>query len=323
MNKLKRQNENNYLNSDNNVNTDANLNDIEEKNKNVNNDFSERKNKKKTRTFRKNDVLIEEKNEINIYNSKESKSIKKEIIEQEIEEEKQIVNEKVDKQTSYKSIKHINNKNEFNYILQPFKINSFTFESKYLTENARDDIDKENEIHYSEQYNIIKNKFDELYDNSNEKIKSLVSHLNKLINNMNKVIFNQKDSINLTKGRDYINEEKPRKLFINNSRKNFSLPLNTSFDNKRDKTLKEKENIKESLKHKLKNNFFIDKKYINENIKVNNTEKINELRADSNDIVNLFEEKGKYSKDYYIRMLRLSSVNKIENYLIKKFTEPN
>ena len=50
---------------------------------------------------------------------------------------------------------------------------------------------------------------------------------------------------------------------------------------------------------------------------------MSELRANSNDVIKLYDEKGIRPSDYYLRMLRIQSVNQIENYLIKKFTEPN
>ena len=335
-NKLKRaeENFNNFIND-----TKEDINDKEELEKNTKNEISQRTARKKMRTYRKNNFIIEEKDELSIYGQKKTTSNKKDIIVQEIEEESHIENEKIDRQTSALSIKNIINKNDSNKKLLPFKINSFTFETKYTNSNSnnndnnikdspeKDKEDKQNyknKINYSEEYNNMKNKFEDLYDNSNKKINDLVKHLNNLINNMNKVIFNPKNSMQLIKENDFFHKGKRKKLYVNNSGTNFSLPLNTSNEDKMNKTLKEKDIIKEkasNLKQNFKRNLLINDQYINENIKFDT--KMSELRANSNDVIKLYDEKGIRPSDYYLRMLRIQSVNQIENYLIKKFTEPN
>ncbi len=335
-NKLKRaeENFNNFIND-----TKEDINDKEELEKNTKNEISQRTARKKMRTYRKNNFIIEEKDELSIYGQKKTTSNKKDIIVQEIEEESHIENEKIDRQTSALSIKSIINKNDSNKKLLPFKINSFTFETKYTNSNSnsydnnikdspeKDKDDKQNyknKINYSEEYNNMKNKFEDLYDNSNKKINDLVKHLNNLINNMNKVIFNPKNSMQLIKENDFFHKGKRKKLYVNNSGTNFSLPLNISNEDKMNKTLKEKDIIKEkasNLKQNFKRNLLINDQYINENIKFDT--KMSELRANSNDVIKLYDEKGIRPSDYYLRMLRIQSVNQIENYLIKKFTEPN
>lgn len=335
-NKLKRaeENFNNFIND-----TKEDKNDKEELEKNTKNEISQRTARKKMRTYRKNNFIIEEKDELSIYGQKKTTSNKKDIIVQEIEEESHIENEKIDRQTSALSIKNIINKNDSNKKLLPFKINSFTFETKYTNSNSnnndnnikdspeKDKEDKQNyknKINYSEEYNNMKNKFEDLYDNSNKKINDLVKHLNNLINNMNKVIFNPKNSMQLIKENDFFHKGKRKKLYVNNSGTNFSLPLNISNEDKMNKTLKEKDIIKEkasNLKQNFKRNLLINDQYINENIKFDT--KMSELRANSNDVIKLYDEKGIRPSDYYLRMLRIQSVNQIENYLIKKFTEPN
>lgn len=335
-NKLKRaeENFNNFIND-----TKEDINDKEELEKNTKNEISQRTARKKMRTYRKNNFIIEEKDELSIYGQKKTTSNKKDIIVQEIEEESHIENEKIDRQTSALSIKNIINKNDSNKKLLPFKINSFTFETKYTNSNSnnndnnikdspeKDKEDKQNyknKINYSEEYNNMKNKFEDLYDNSNKKINDLVKHLNNLINNMNKVIFNPKNSMQLIKENDFFHKGKRKKLYVNNSGTNFSLPLNISNEDKMNKTLKEKDIIKEkasNLKQNFKRNLLINDQYINENIKFDT--KMSELRANSNDVIKLYDEKGIRPSDYYLRMLRIQSVNQIENYLIKKFTEPN
>ena len=335
-NKLKRaeENFNNFIND-----TKEDINDKEELEKNTKNEISQRTARKKMRTYRKNNFIIEEKDELSIYGQKKTTSNKKDIIVQENEEESHIENEKIDRQTSALSIKNIINKNDSNKKLLPFKINSFTFETKYTNSNSnnndnnikdspeKDKEDKQNyknKINYSEEYNNMKNKFEDLYDNSNKKINDLVKHLNNLINNMNKVIFNPKNSMQLIKENDFFHKGKRKKLYVNNSGTNFSLPLNTSNEDKMNKTLKEKDIIKEkasNLKQNFKRNLLINDQYINENIKFDT--KMSELRANSNDVIKLYDEKGIRPSDYYLRMLRIQSVNQIENYLIKKFTEPN
>lgn len=335
-NKLKRaeENFNNFIND-----TKEDINDKEELEKNTKNEISQRTARKKMRTYRKNNFIIEEKDELSIYGQKKTTSNKKDIIVQEIEEESHIENEKIDRQTSALSIKNIINKNDSNKKLLPFNINSFTFETKYTNSNSnnndnnikdspeKDKEDKQNyknKINYSEEYNNMKNKFEDLYDNSNKKINDLVKHLNNLINNMNKVIFNPKNSMQLIKENDFFHKGKRKKLYVNNSGTNFSLPLNISNEDKMNKTLKEKDIIKEkasNLKQNFKRNLLINDQYINENIKFDT--KMSELRANSNDVIKLYDEKGIRPSDYYLRMLRIQSVNQIENYLIKKFTEPN
>ena len=335
-NKLKRaeENFNNFIND-----TKEDINDKEELEKNTKNEISQRTARKKMRTYRKNNFIIEEKDELSIYGQKKTTSNKKDIIVQDIEEESHIENEKIDRQTSALSIKNIINKNDSNKKLLPFKINSFTFETKYTNSNSnnndnnikdspeKDKEDKQNyknNINYSEEYNNMKNKFEDLYDNSNKKINDLVKHLNNLINNMNKVIFNPKNSMQLIKENDFFHKGKRKKLYVNNSGTNFSLPLNISNEDKMNKTLKEKDIIKEkasNLKQNFKRNLLINDQYINDNIKFDT--KMSELRANSNDVIKLYDEKGIRPSDYYLRMLRIQSVNQIENYLIKKFTEPN
>ena len=116
---------------------------------------------------------------------------------------------------------------------------------------------------------------------------------------------------------------------MDNSDKKIFLPLNNSSDEKLSKTVKHKDISKEesknnipSLKHEIKLNkkFIINDKYLIDNLKINNF-KTAELKE--NDLMNLFGNKNRRQNDYYGTKLKIETVNKIENFLIKKFTDPN
>ena len=324
----------NRLTKNNNLFTDISGNDNEESIKNIKSDFSERKLTKKLSTFRKSNLTVEERNELKIL-SKENKSEKnkKEHELHNIEEEN-VNKEKSDKQTSPIRCNKLQNKVFSNLIISPNKINSFTFERKELSKNNNEEKEKDDKnintdrIGCSEEFNEIKSKFYDLYEKSNYKINIIMQHLNALINNMNKIIFNKKDNLNPLKDIENISDLKNKRLLFNNSGNKLLFPLNRSHEDKLNKTEKGKEieknnipNLKKNIK--INKNIIIKDTYLNENLKLNNYVKTAEIRGNSNDIVKQYEDREQKTNDYLVRMLRIKSLNKIEDFLIKKFTDDN
>lgn len=330
-NKLNKINEN----YNNNIYTNVNIQENDDGQNNIKNNLSEKKISTRKNTFRKNNLIIEEKNEYNSLNKKEVKSENTKKILNEIPEDENFVIERKDEHTSPYLIKNVSNKKFNNSILSPNQINSFSFETKEISNNfIKEEIKKEeknintnsNQITNGEEYNEIKIKFEELYDKSNDKINGLMQHLNTLIKRMNKVIFNKNDNNNLIKTTDLINERKNKKLFLEQSGNKINLSLNQSYEEK-NKSIKAKENEKNNIINlkqdlKLNNKFNINDKYLIDNFKFNNY-KTNEMRGNSSDVINLLKAKNKKENDIKINQINIQSVNKIENFLIKKFTEPN
>ena len=155
-----------------------------------------------------------------------------------------------------------------------------------------------------------------------------MEHINNLIKNMNKIIFNKKDIFNMNNETDSIFELKNnKKSLFTNSGNQLLFPKNKSFEKKLNKTTKEKEIEKDNnnipnIKHELTTNrkLIINDQYLNKYFKYNNM-KTPELRGNSDDIMKLFNNKDKKPHNFYVKMLNFDSVNKIENFLIKKFTE--
>ena len=327
-------------NINNNIYTEITGNENEKENpqKFIRGGLSEKKLSQRKSTFRKKNLIIEEENQLTLLKIKEENKPEKTKKLHNIQEDETENKEKNDKQTSpHHSTENIKNKVFVSSSLAPNKINSFTFERKEIRNknNAKEKEREEKKINaikkqYEEEFNEIKIKFEDFYEKSNDKINYLTQHLNNLIRNMNKVIFNQKGNLKLTKNSVYIPGRKHIKLFFDNSEKKITLPLNKSSDEKLNKTTKEKdilkdnsgENIK-SLKHEIKLNkkFFIKEKYLNENFKFNIL-KPSELKGSSSDISNFLNGKNKISEDSYYGRYKLESINKIENFLIKKFTDP-
>ena len=299
--------------------------------KNIKSEISEAKFRKKLSFLRKknSDLIIENKNETSKHNSKE---IKKEINNIILEEETD-KKEKKEQQTSPYIDKKTRNKTFDNTIIIPNKINSFTCERKELAKYKNNQEEKKIEEvrqKYSEEFNEIKDKFEDFYENSNVKINFLMEHINKLTKNMNKIIFNKKDIFNLNNETDSIFELKNnKKSLFTNSGNQLLFPKNKSFEKKLNKTTKEKEIEKDNnnipnIKHELTTNrkLIINDQYLNKYFKYNNM-KTPELRGNSDDIMKLFNNKDKKPHNFYVKMLNFDSVNKIENFLIKKFTEPS
>ena len=303
---------------------------FDDSSKNIKREISEKKLGKISFLRKKNsNLILENKNELSKYsNSKEYKNEINNIILEEEEKEKK------DQQTSPYRDQKTRNKKFDNTIIIPNKISSFTFERKDLRENKNNQEEKkieEDRKKYSGEFNEIKNKFEDFYENSNVKINYLMNHINKLTRNMNKIIFNKKDIINLNNETDTIFELKDsKKLLFNRSGNQLLFPKNKSFEEKLNKTSKEKEIEKDNnnnipnLKHELSTNrrLIINDKYLNNFFKYNNM-KTPELRGNSNDFIKLLSDKEKKPNNFHLKMLKFDSVDKIENYLVKKFTEPN
>ena len=324
----------NKLTNNNNLLTDLSGNDNEEPVKNFKSDFSGRKNSKKLNTFIKSNLTVDERNELNIL-TKENKSErnKKEVELHDIEEEN-VNKEKSDKQTSPIRCNHLQNKFFDNLTISPNKINSFSFIRKEISKNNNEEKEKDDKnintdrIDYSEEFNEIKSKFDELYEKSNYKINIVMQHLNTLISNMNKIIFNKNNNLNPLKDIENISDIKNKRLLFNDSGNKLLFPLNKSYEDKLNKTEGRKEieknnipNLKKDLK--LNKNIIIKNTYLNENFKLNNYIKTAEIRGNSNDLIKQYEDKKQRTNDYLIRMLRIKSLNKVEDFLIKKFTDDN
>ena len=169
-----------------------------------------------------------------------------------------------------------------------------------------------------EELKKINQKFDQLNKEANEKIMEITHKINALVNKINKLVFN-KENINRKIETDFSAEKSKKKILLSNS--GISFPLNTSnyahyyTNSKKDKD-KDKEK-KVSLKNK---NIYNSK--INYNVINARRAKLLNLRTNSNNIMHLIKNKNDI-KENYIKKLDLNSVNKIETYLIKKFTDTN
>ena len=90
----------------------------------------------------------------------------------------------------------------------------------------------------------------------------------------------------------------------------------TSYEHHYTSAKKENENDSSFKKRNLYNN------KLNYHIVNINRPKLADFRSNSNDIIELIKNKNDIKKNY-VKMIDLNSVNKLESYLIKKFTEPN
>ena len=314
--------------------TNADKNEKEEMQNNPKSDLSEKKLLKRKNTFRRSNLIIEEKNEIYLLNKNEAKSerVKKDL--QEIKEDEIDIKEKKDEQTSPFLSKNTSYKVFNNLVISPNKMNSFSLEKKVLNKDNKEEIPKEekktstsNQKNYDEEFNEIKSKFEDLYVDSNKKINIIMENLNDLIIRMNKIIIFKKDKSTIFKGLDYLPEKKHKKLFLDHSGTKIILPLNKSYDEKNNKTTKESENEKEDIKNlkkdlKINNKLIINDKYVNDIFKYDGF-KVDEIRGNSSDVLKLLNGKKQKIMDYNEGKVNIQSINKIENYLIKKFTEPN
>ena len=200
------------------------------------------------------------------------------------------------------------------------------------------DDDDNNNINYSnivtkinldEELNKVNQKFDHIYDKINYKILEITQQINILINQINKIVFRKDENIKKIKEIDFFVERKNKNIFLNNS--GICLPYSTNKsieENYKTPNNNEKENSFNTfnIKNKNKNSRNIDKhKLIFNNMNINRTKLVNSTsnsnsNSNSNNIINLIKEKNS-NKNYYIRMIDPLSINKIESYLIKKFTD--
>ena len=177
-------------------------------------------------------------------------------------------------------------------------------------------------INLDEELNKINKKFDDLYDKANNKIIDITYQINELISKINKIIFKREDNIKKINEIDFFVERKKNNIFLNNSGICLSYSNNRNFDQiKKDNN--DKNNSFNNI-YKFNRNKDIYKNKINFLNMSFNKKKLSDSRANSNDIINLMREKSICkSKNYYVRMIDTKSLNKIESYLIKKFTDPN
>ena len=170
----------------------------------------------------------------------------------------------------------------------------------------------------------VNEKFDKLYDKMNNKILEINAQINKLIGKINKLIFRKDENIKKIKEIkeiDFFVERKKKKIFLNNS--GICLPYSNDKSTDDNKSVKKDNNERDNSSNfinKKSRNTYKGKLFFN-NIG-NNRSKIVDSRTNSNDIVNAIKD-GNKCNNYYIRMIDPLSINKIETYLIKKFTESN
>ena len=206
---------------------------------------------------------------------------------------------------------NINNNN--NKILNNQDINSLN-NSKIVTK-----------LNLDEELNKINQKFDDLYDKANAKILEITHHINILIKSINKIIFKREDNIKKINEIDFFVERKKKNIFLSNSGVCLPFSNNKNINHNLNNIKKDSSEIDYSFNiiNKMnKSRNIYNNKFIFHNIKANRT-KLAESRANSNDINNLIKDKDiNKNKNFYIRMIDTKSINKIESYLIKKFSEP-
>ena len=185
--------------------------------------------------------------------------------------------------------------------------------NKLSSDNVINNSNVVTRINLDEELNKVNQKFDNLYEKANEKIMKIAHQINVLVSKINKSIFN-KENVKKIKEIDFSVERKKRNIFLNNP--GISLPMATTYDHHYTSAKKENENDN-SFKNR---NLYSNK--LNYNIVNINRTKLADFRSNSNDIIELIKNKNDIKKNY-VKMIDLNSVNKLESYLIKKFTEPN
>jgi len=187
--------------------------------------------------------------------------------------------------------------------------------NKLSSENINNNSNVVTKINLDEELNKVNQKFDALYEKANEKIMKIAHQINVLVSKINKSIFNKE---NVTKIReiDFSVERRKRNIFLNNPGISLPLPMTTSYDPHYTSAKKESENDS-SFKNR---NLYSNK--LNYNIVNINRTKLADFRSNSNDVIELIKNKNDVKKNY-VKMIDLNSVNKLESYLIKKFTDPN
>ena len=313
-------------------NSFKNIDNIEEQNK-ENSSFNTISNNNETKEKEK-DNLENKNNNKNIDNNNNNNNNNENDIIKDIE-----INSSISKnnitviEPKITNIENNNNNNNSNLN----KNNSNSNLNKNNSNKIIDD-DDNNNINYSnivtkinldEELNKVNQKFDHIYDKINYKILEITQQINILINQINKIVFRKDENIKKIKEIDFFVERKNKNIFLNNS--GICLPYSTNKsteENYKTPNNNEKENSFNTfnIKNKNKNSRNIDNhKLIFNNMNINRTKLANSKsnsnsNSNSNNIINLIKEKN-YNKNYYIRMIDPLSINKIESYLIKKFTD--
>ena len=313
-------------------NSFKNIDNIEEQNK-ENSSFNTISNNNETKEKEK-DNLENKNNNKNIDNNNNNNNNNENDIIKDIE-----INSSISKnnitviEPKITNIENNNNNNNSNLN----KNNSNSNLNKNNSNKIIDD-DDNNNINYSnivtkinldEELNKVNQKFDHIYDKINYKILEITQQINILINQINKIVFRKDENIKKIKEIDFFVERKNKNIFLNNS--GICLPYSTNKsteENYKTPNNNEKENSFNTfnIKNKNKNCRNIDNhKLIFNNMNINRT-KLAKSTSNSNsnsnsiNIINLIKEKNS-NKNYYIRMIDPLSINKIESYLIKKFTD--
>ena len=302
----------------------------------------------RNKLLKKNSIKINKNNYLNQQNKEEGSEILNDniSINQNIEnfgeqqKESSILisddnDDEVNKEKNEKEINNINNDNEVELQHSNSKINLATNEQKITSIKKN----KENDNKLLNDYNIdkivtkmnldeelykINQKFDNLYEKANNKIISIVHQINILINKINRSIF-QKENIKTIKEINFSLNRKKRNIVLNNSEMGLCLPYNKTYDhnyNNDKKNLNEKENSLNDTNKKNYRDLYNNR--ININIIDIDRKKLGKVRTNSNDLFSLIKIKKKNNNiSDSIKFIDKQSINKIESYLIKKFSETN
>ena len=316
-------------------------NNIEEKNidNNSKNNISDNNNNKTIQIISNNDNNNKKENEENKKNKEKEKEKDKQESNKN-DNESELIKE-ADIHSSISNLVTIEPKPSINE-----KINNLNNSSiKFLNDNKinNNNISKnsnsnfEPKINFDEELNKVNQKFDDLYDKMNTKVYDLTEKINLLISRINKIIFNKEENIKKINEIDFFVERKNKNIFFNNSGMFLPYSTNKSTDDNY-KNIKKENNdkdIKENSFNKINLNLYNRDKNIykgklsfnNRNIK---RKQFSNPKSNSNDIMKAIKDKtnnsiftNKRNDNYYIRMIDPLSINKIESYLIRKFTEAN
>ena len=185
-------------------------------------------------------------------------------------------------------------------------------------------------INLEEEINKVNQKFDDLFEKSNLKIEEIAHQIKILIKKINKIDFKREENVKKISETNY-NEGKKKKHYILNNSGNY-LPYSTNKSIDQDTNVikndsSDKKNTMGIINMKKRTRNLLNNKITFQNLNNNSSNtrtKLIETRAKSNDILNFIKEKENNKKtNYMIRMIDVKAVNKIESFLIKKFTEPN
>ena len=196
--------------------------------------------------------------------------------------------------------------------------NNLIYNKRNNINNLNNSNDTTKKIIIDEEINKVNERFNEIYDKMNSKIIEISDQLNKLIKTINKLIFKKEDRIKKIREIDLFFERKKKQMFLNNSGLCLPYSNNNSSDDKNPKKENNEKDNSFNLVNKNSRNIYKGKILFN-NI---NRSKHSDTKTNSKDLMNLIKD-GNKSKNYYIRMIDPLSINQIENYLIRKFTESN